>query len=653
MTHQDQHPTDVFASSSTLGESGLLGARDVLSPTSGQTFAPASNDAASVINLDQFRGDNRFAGVDGAGYTVVVLDTGIDLNHQAFGPDTNNDGVSDRIVYHQDFTGEGDGTADDVHGHGTHVSSIIGSSNPAYEGIAPEANIISLQVLGNNGSGSIFDIEDALQWVNANADTYNIVAVNMSLGGNSNLNFNQTHPLLGDEFQQLADQDIVTTVAAGNGYYDFQTEGVSSIAADPNVIPVGAVWDGNNGGIAWSSGATDFTTGADRITSFSQRSDDIDMVFAPGALITGAAPGGGARLAGGTSQATPVVTGMAVLAQQLADENLGRRLSNEEFETLLTDSSTQIFDGDDEDDNVANTNTIYDRVDMLALAEAIIDLGDQDDFGESEGTAGEVEVGGSVGGDIEQSGDRDWFAVELDAGTSYRFSLRGESSDGGTLSDGLLKLREADGTELASNNNSGVGTDARLGFTANASGTYYLEAAGSGGAAGTYTLETNIWSVAPPPPPFGEDDHGNDGRTATSFGVGERITGTVEQVGDHDWFAIDLEEGTDYRFALRGASSDRGTLIDPLLQLRDIQGNLIAQNNNSGVGNDARLAFEADQTGLYFLDASAVGSHTGTYTLEAREWRTSPDPAGAEPVVFASQWEEDEELSASLDLIDL
>ena len=41
-------------------------------------------------------------------------------------------------------------------------------------------------------------------------------------------------------------------------------------------------------------------------------------------------------------------------------------------------------------------------------------------------------VGGSATGNIDSPGDRDWFAVELEAGKTYRFDLKGWSTGGGT-----------------------------------------------------------------------------------------------------------------------------------------------------------------------------------------------------------------------------
>ena len=64
---------------------------------------PESNLSGPLVAVDDFRADARFAGIDGSGFAVAILDTGIDLDDPYFGPDADNDGVSDRIVYHYDF----------------------------------------------------------------------------------------------------------------------------------------------------------------------------------------------------------------------------------------------------------------------------------------------------------------------------------------------------------------------------------------------------------------------------------------------------------------------------------------------------------------------------------------------------------------------
>ncbi|MAJ04722.1 MAG: hypothetical protein CMH03_08465 [Marinovum sp.] len=112
-----------------------------------------SADTKTSLGMGAFR-ESEFSSYQGEGYTVVVVDTGIDLDHSAFGPDSNGDGNSDRILYSKDFSSDADGTADDLNGHGSNVASIIGSSDENYLGVAPKVNLIALQSLSNSGRGS-------------------------------------------------------------------------------------------------------------------------------------------------------------------------------------------------------------------------------------------------------------------------------------------------------------------------------------------------------------------------------------------------------------------------------------------------------------------------------------------------------------------
>ncbi|MEA5534821.1 S8 family peptidase [Crocosphaera sp. XPORK-15E] len=280
--------------------------------------------------------DSQGKPIDGAGFSVVIIDTGIDLNHSFFGPDLYNnttkngspDGIADRIVYQYDFAGNtlggpNDSDASDKNNHGSHVASIAASSNATYPGVASGANIIALKVFPDSGGGGYYDIQEALQWVVANAETYNIASVNMSLADGSNFTTAVTPSLydinkgffkISDELQALANKNVIVVSAAGNNGQN----GVSYPAADPNSLAVSSV--DQNGNIA----------------STSQYSTTLTDVFARGVSITAANKNGGTTTLSGTSMAAPVVTGAIAVAQQLAEQELGRRLTLAEIRYLLT-----------------------------------------------------------------------------------------------------------------------------------------------------------------------------------------------------------------------------------------------------------------------------------------------------------------------------
>jgi subtilase family serine protease len=352
---------------------------------------PASAErAAELIDLSAFRNDPRFAGIDGHGFSVVVLDTGIDADHPFFGADIDSDGAADSIIYQWDFV-HGDAVAGDDNGHGSHVSSIIGSRDLSHPGVAPGVNLIVLKVLDGTGSGSFASVERALRWVVDHAAQYHIASVNMSFGDGGNYRVPQLRAGMSDELAELAAIGVIVVSASGNDFFGAgSSQGVAYPSADPNSLSVGAVWSSNLGGpFVWRNGARDYSSGEDHIASFSQRDEALTDVFASGVFVQAAGLGGIIATYSGTSMAAPYVTAVAALAQQLAVQALGRQLTVAEFRTLLHGTGDPINDGDDERDNVNNTNLDFARLDVLGLANQILALAHGGPT---------AEIGGGLGG---------------------------------------------------------------------------------------------------------------------------------------------------------------------------------------------------------------------------------------------------------------
>ncbi len=326
------------------------------------TTGPVNQNFGTQIGLDSTFANYTYRGT---GYTVAVIDTGIDYRH----PDLGG-GWGKRVVGGWDFV-NGDADPLDDNGHGTHVAGIIGSSSKTFSGVAPNVKFVALKVLDSEGSGSFSQVEDALKWVVANQAKFNIVAINLSLGA-SNYQVNP-YTYLDDELTSLKSKGVFIAAAAGNDYYTFSSEqGLGFPAINARTVSVGAVWNGNYGEVAWGSGARDFTTAIDRVASFSQRSNKLN-ILAPGALINSTYLNKTYQTMAGTSMATPVVAGAAVLIHQALDENgLASRANQDYILSLMRSTGVSVKDGDNENDNVTNTGLTFKRLHLFSALKSIV-----------------------------------------------------------------------------------------------------------------------------------------------------------------------------------------------------------------------------------------------------------------------------------------
>ena len=238
-----------------------------------------------------------------------------------------------------------------------------------------------------------------------------------------------------------------------------------------------------------------------------------------------------------------------------------------------------------------------------------------DDFAAGTETSGTVDVGGTATGEIENSGDLDWFAVTLEAGKTYRIDLEGSQTGDGTLYDPYLRgVHDDNGVLLddTTDDDGGTGRSSRVFFTADQDDTYYVAAGADGDFEGTYTL-----SVTEVP-----DDYPDDTSTTGSLTVGGSATGEIDYEGDRDWFAVTLEAGKTYRIDLEGSQTGDGTLYDPYLRgVHDDNGVLLddTTDDDGGTGRSSRVFFTADQDDTYYVAAAAYRDWEGTYTLSMEE----------------------------------
>ncbi|MEA3277238.1 MAG: S8 family serine peptidase [Pseudomonadota bacterium] len=244
------------------------------------------------------------AGINGGGQAVAVLDSGIDTNH----PDLAGDLVHEHCVCNTGIdccptggsSGDGPGSAEDDNGHGTHVSGIITSSGGvAPLGIAPDAGIVAVKVLDQNGSFCCSaDIAAALDWVLNNRPDVDVV--NMSLStfdrfGSDCDNSTAWTMVLADAVDALRTQGVLSIASSGN---DGDKAAMGAPACLSGAIAVGATFDSS-----------------DLIASYSNSSPSLDLL-APGNSITSTMVGGGQETSSGTSMAAPHAAALAALISQ-------------------------------------------------------------------------------------------------------------------------------------------------------------------------------------------------------------------------------------------------------------------------------------------------------------------------------------------------
>ncbi len=262
-----------------------------------RTFTVTGSGPTGVDRIDadvvQTFGTGTSVDVD-----VAVIDTGVDGDHPDLVVHRQVNCTSGLIV----LAGNGcrEGSGEDDHGHGTHVSGTIGARDDGagVVGVAPGARIWGIKVLGTIlGTGSTSDVIAGIDYATAHADE--IEVVNMSLGGSG------TSAATDEAIANATDAGIVVVVAAGNDSAD--AAGYTP-ANSPTAITVSAITDldGVPGGLA--SGTC--SGGDDTFATYSNYGSVVDIA-APGSCITSTRNGGGTTSMSGTSMASPHVAGAA------------------------------------------------------------------------------------------------------------------------------------------------------------------------------------------------------------------------------------------------------------------------------------------------------------------------------------------------------
>ena len=243
--------------------------------------------------------------------TIAVVDSGIDTSRPDFGS---------RVVKQVTMTALPRNSPGDGYGHGTFVSGIAAGSASGFAGAAPTADLVSLDVMNDQGVAMTSDVIAAADWIRQNKDAFNIRVANFSL--HSTAPASVFWDPLDRAVEKLWLSGVVVVTAAGNYAVNGQASGVRYAPGnDPFVITVGA-----------NDVAGTVSTGDDTAAPWSAYGYTLDgfakpEISAPGRYLVGpTSPGGTLALTrptsvvspgyiqlSGTSFAAPVVAGTAAL----------------------------------------------------------------------------------------------------------------------------------------------------------------------------------------------------------------------------------------------------------------------------------------------------------------------------------------------------
>ncbi|MFN8378926.1 MAG: PPC domain-containing protein [Anaerolineae bacterium] len=225
-----------------------------------------------------------------------------------------------------------------------------------------------------------------------------------------------------------------------------------------------------------------------------------------------------------------------------------------------------------------------------------------------------ISIGDSVEGELTAASPSAVYSIQGEAGSAVLITLVSDDFDP------LLVVSDANGNQLATDDDSAGNLDSQLTFTFLEDGEYLITAtsfaaqSGLTGATGAYTLtlEPSAGNVdlsataVPQTIPTGN---------ATPISAGDTVSGTLTSNAPSSLYSFQGEAGTSVRITL--VSED----FDCYLVLSDSNGNVLATDDDSAGNLDSRIDFAVPADGEYLIEATSFAAHngstpvTGSYTL--------------------------------------
>ena len=252
--------------------------KPMVSETDLQAGEPKTID--QWINIKEDRSDW------GKGTSIAIIDSAIDFSHPSLAH------VEREVISFIDNPSKKVNT-----NHGTAIASIIAGSTDAFQGIAPAAKILSIELLGEDGIGDVFTLSEAI----IAAVERKVDLINLSLGGD------RPSAALSHAIKYATSNNVLLVAASGN-------DGIPQVsypARYDEVLGVSAL--NYNGTVA----------------NFSNFGEGVEL-SAPGVDVISAYGANGYAVLNGTSSATAFVSGAA-----LSELSRNPHLSSQQVKELL------------------------------------------------------------------------------------------------------------------------------------------------------------------------------------------------------------------------------------------------------------------------------------------------------------------------------
>ena len=258
-----------------------------------------------------------------------------------------------------------------------------------------------------------------------------------------------------------------------------------------------------------------------------------------------------------------------------------------------------------DDDSVTNTNfdishyvtaagTYYVRViskgtgtGMYSLTVTFI----PDDHSNVRASATPATSGTTITGNIETGDDQDYFSIAVSGAGTITAITTGSTDTVGHLYNNR-------GTQLATDDNGGTGSNFNISSSITAAGTYYLRVTSKDTGTGMYDLTVT----------FIPDDHGNDIARATRVMSGTQVAGNIETGDDQDYFSIAVNEAGTITTTTTGSTDTIGHLYSS-------SGTQLATDDDGGTGSNFNISSSITAAGTYYVRVASKGTGTGMYRL--------------------------------------